>query len=768
MNDNFDVNLVPLRNQAGRDAPESMSFFVSEPARGCARGRSADRLALCLAMIGNSILSAGKQKQALEHLAKLYFKTPGSATTAMRTVVNELNSLLLKRNQHLSGTGKQGTALLAQLVLRGNQLYLALSGPVHLYVINASETRHAFEMDMEGKSVGQIRYPPIWLNQTTLHPNDSLILAVPPLPDWDANILRETRGQSPETVVRSLCSAPDRDMNAVLLQVKPGKSVFRIALPESKSIPELGLSAVEQEDQPANPEEVTEPVAAAILLPENFETIDSPAANFKVLTQNADAIKQEEISSREIAPPTEAAPTEPAPPPAGSPEKTTGLKIGISRFFVSIRVGAGAIWRPLATGARGVKAGMKGALSRILPEEFFKGIPSSVMIFIAIAIPVIIVAVASQVYFSLGHEAQNQALYAQALRQAEEAEEQTDLLAKKAGWENALDTLESVDDNPEVKALRERGTSALDSLQLVKRVDFREALEKNLPEEIRVTRLAVLGDDLYLLDGNSGNVIRAYQTSAGYVVDTAFTCGPSVQGATVSSPLIDFAAWPAGFQPTAEVLAIDSSWKTLLCSKNANPEVLELAAPTNAAIGNLTGMTLDMDDLYVLDPSSNAVWIYWNNQINSAPEEEPYPFFKDEIPVLSDVIDMVMSGDELHLLHSNGHLTICVYSGIREIPTRCSDPTFIDFRPGNDNSPLVPLPLFSQIVYTPPPEPSLYFLESNSRAIYKFSVRSLGFQAKFLPVGEPDNGEATAFAVDHIRRIIYLAIGNEVYSAPMP
>ncbi len=768
MNDNFDLNLVPLRNQAGRDAPESMSFFVSEPARGCARGRSADRLALCLAMIGNSILSPGKQKQALEHLAKLYYKTPGSATTAMRVVVNELNSLLLKRNQHLSGTGKQGTALLAQLVMRGNQLYMALSGPLHLYVINASETRHAFEMDMEGKSVGQIRYPPIWLNQTTLHPNDTLILAVPPLPDWDDNTLRETRGQSPETVVRKLCSAPDGDMNAVLLQVKPGKGAFHIGLPESKSMPELGLSAVEPEDQPANLEAVTEPVGAPILLPENFETIASPAANVEVLTQNAVATKQEEISTKEIAAPVEAAPTEPVPPPAVPTKKNAGLISGIGRFFASTRVAAGAIGRPLATGARRVKAGMKSALSRILPEELFRGIPSSVMIFIAIAIPVIIVAVASQVYFSLGHEANNQALYAQALRQAEEAETQTDLLAKKAGWENALDTLESVDDNPEVKVLKDRAISALDSLHLVRRVDFREALEKNLPAEIKVTRLAVLGDDLYLLDGNSGNVIRAYQTSAGYVVDTTFTCGPSVQGATVSSPLIDIAAWPAGFKPNAEVLAIDSSWKILLCSKNANPEVLELAAPTNAAIGNLTGMTLDMDDLYVLDPSSNAVWIYWNNQMNSAPEEEPYPFFKDEIPVLSDVIDMVMSGDELHLLHSDGHLTVCVYSGIKEIPTRCSEPTFIDFRPGYENSPLVPLPLFSQIVYTPPPEPSLYFLESSSRAIYKFSVRSLGFQVKFLPAGEPDSGEATAFAVDQIRRIIYLAIGNEVYSAPIP
>ena len=768
MNENFDLNLVPLRNKAGRASPESMGFFVSEPARGCARGRSADQLALCLVMIGNSILSPGKQKQALEHLAKLYYKTPGSATTAMRTVVNELNSLLLKRNQHLSGTGKQGTALIAQLVMRGNQLYMALSGPLHLFIISTSETRHTFETEMVGKSVGQIRYPPLWLSQTTLHPNDSVIIAVPPLPGWDDNTLRETRGQNPETVIRNLCPEPDTDMNAVFLQVKPGKGGFHVALPETKGMPEVGITSDDQEVQHAVHDAVTKPVTAIIHLPEKLEKSADLAANVEILTPIAEATSQEEISTREGVTTAEAAPTEPVPTAAVPTKKTPALLFVSGRFFESTRQAAGYFWRSLTGGARRMKAGMKTGLSRILPEEFFKGIPSSVMVFIAIAIPVIIVAVASQVYFSLGHEAKNETLISQAMRQAEEAEKQSDLLAKKAGWENALDTLESVDDSPEAQVLKQRGISALDSLDLAKRTDYREALEKNLPEEIKVTRLAVLGDNLYLLDGNSGNVIRVYQTSAGYVVDTTFTCGPSVQGVTVSGPIIDIAAWPAGFQPAAEVLAVDSSWNILLCKKNADPQVSKLAKPTNAVIGNLTGMTLDMDDLYVLDPTSNAVWIFWNNQMINAPEEEPYPFFKDGIPVLSDVVDMIMSNDELHLLHSDGHLTVCVYSGIKEIPTRCSEPTFIDFRPGNENAPLVPLPLFSQIVYTPPPEPSLYFLESSTRAIYKFSVRSLGFQAKFLPTGEPDNGAATAFAVDYIRRIIYLAIGNEVYSASMP
>lgn len=745
-----------------------MSLYVSAPLRGCARGRSADRLALCLAMIGSSILSPGKQIQALEHLAALYYKTPGSATTAMRTVVNELNSLLLKRNQHLAGSGKQGTGLLAQLVWRGSSLYMALSGPLHLFLISANEIQHVFDADMAGKSVGLLRYPPLWFHQMNINSEDRLILAAPPVPAWDDRTLDQLRGQEREVWMKALMPAPEVDINAVLFQARPGKGAFILetvskvdetteveSLPDEVASPVVEIPFEEMtaapETQPLGQEKRVEPVSN-----------EQYVAPLPVVT-NIQAF--ENVSKPGITPEVAEIRTQ----PASSPEKKTETLLTkaskTSTLILKILMSA---TRSLVDGIRRLGAGVRKVFSRFMPDEFFKGIPSSVMIFIAIAIPVIIVVVASQIYFSLGHEAKNQALLEQANRQAAEAEKQTDLLAKKAGWENVLNTLKSIDDNPQVQALRVQGITALDSLQLVTRLDYSRALAKNLPAEIKVTQMAVQGSDLYLLDGNSGNVIRTYETSAGYVVDTGFLCGPTVQGVSISGPLIDIAAWPAGFRPIADVLAIDGNWNSLLCLKNDAPARIKLAQPTNAVIGNLIGFTLDMDDLFVLDPTSNAVWIYWNNQMLTAPEDEPYPFFKDEIPVLDDVIDMVMSIDELHLLHADGRLTVCTYSGIKEIPTRCNDPAFIDFRPGFENTPLVPSPRFTQVVYTPPPEPSLYFLEPESNAIYKFSVRSLGFQKQYLSAAEIAVGEATAFTIDNIRRIIYLAVGSQVFKALMP
>lgn len=777
MNESLDLQLMPMRKQAGREAPEIMRVLASAPPRSCARGRSGDNLALVLVMQGNSILSVGKQDQALEHLAKKYYKTPGSATTAMREVVNELNSLFLKRNQHLSGTGKQGTGLLAQLVLRGNQLYLAISGPFHTLLLSADEIKHLYDSDMVGKHVGQVRFPPLWFTQATLHPGDSLILAAPPLPAWGEQELRESHGGSLEIAFARLCSQAHLEVNALFIQVNSGKGALRLSQAAAASLNQADMTVTSVPDQPAIQATPVQLATAGVLSEDEadqaveLEPAGTSGAKAAVET-TAEISRPGVVPNLETAstPEAEIAPEESAIPvpdshPDQAPTLTATQKTGT---VFAARQAAASIGRSLAAGLRRLTAALRNGFTRIIPRDLFKGIPSSVMVIIAIAIPVIVVAVASQVYFSLGHQARNEALFAQAVRQAEEAEKQTDMLAKKAGWENALDTLESVDESPQVLALRQQGISALDSMHLVKRLQYREALEKKLPVEINVTRLAIQGDELYMLDGNSGNVIRAYDTSAGFVVDTAFTCGPSVQGITVGGPLVDIVPWPAGFRPASEVLAVDASWNIQLCSKNADPLVFKLATPTNAAIGNLTGFALDMDDLYVLDPASNAVWIYWNNQMVTAPEEEPFPFFKDEIPVLSDVIDMVVSNEELHMLHADGHLSVCIYSGFKEIPTRCSDPTFIDFRPGLENTPMVPLPVFSQLTYTPPPEPSLYFLEPGDNAVYKFSVRSLGFQMKYLPATEPVEGGATAFGIDYINRIVYLAVGNEIYSAAMP
>jgi hypothetical protein len=80
---------------------------------------------------------------------------------------------------------------------------------------------------------------------------------------------------------------------------------------------------------------------------------------------------------------------------------------------------------------------------------------------------------------------------------------------------------------------------------------------------------------------------------------------------------------------------------------------------------------------------------------------------------------------------------------------------------------------FSQLVATQPPDPSLYYLQPAENAIYRYSLRQLTYYGQFRPqarsgaAGIP-NQQATAFTLNSSTRLVFLAIGNQVYYAGLP
>ena len=81
-------------------------------------------------------------------------------------------------------------------------------------------------------------------------------------------------------------------------------------------------------------------------------------------------------------------------------------------------------------------------------------------------------------------------------------------------------------------------------------------------------------------------------------------------------------------------------------------------------------------NLYVLDAPARAVWVY--NGKDGTFVDRPYFFFGGQTPEKQDVIDLIVSGDDLYMLHADGHLSTCSYSRIESKPTRCQDPAPID------------------------------------------------------------------------------------------
>jgi hypothetical protein len=82
--------------------------------------------------------------------------------------------------------------------------------------------------------------------------------------------------------------------------------------------------------------------------------------------------------------------------------------------------------------------------------------------------------------------------------------------------------------------------------------------------------------------------------------------------------------------------------------------------------------------------------------------------------------------------------------------------------------PLVPVNPYSQIEYSQPPDPSLYLLEPTGQAVDLYSLQRLTYQRRYLPNTALTGGAATAFTVDPLNRIIFLAAGNYVYYGRIP
>jgi hypothetical protein len=747
----LDLNLIPVARYAGRDYPELLSLYAAEPPRRPARGREADRIIFYLAIAGNAPLPPGKQDQVLSDLAKLFYATPGSVTAALRKVAEELNKLLLERNLHLTSSSRQGIGLFTQAVLRGSQLYMAASGPVNVFLVAADQTHHFYDPEMADRGLGQGRSTPISFFQANLQPNDTVIMAVQPDPGWSVETLSGLHGQGPESLRRRLFNQATPDLNAVLVQARPGKGI--------SYLPKLGrpggVAPISElpEERPIAPPAASAPAALAVSQP---LSADEPveAAEFV-----------ETSPAQETPPLSTSATTTPAPAPTRLTDADTAEQAkpatrtaGLTALWVVL---AGA-FAALGAGLRKLGGSLRTFLARMLPGDAFQSIPSTVMAFTALAVPVVVVTVSSVVYLRLGRDAQFETLYNQAQQVAERAAGQTDVAAKHADLQTALDLLGKAElyrPSPELQALKAQLRYSLDELELIKRVNYQPAIIGGLPPSVNVTRIAVVEDELYLLDSGRGSVIRASLTSQGYEVDLTFQCGP-----TSSGPVIDIAAWPAGYEPDARLLALDGSGNVLYCQPNEPPIAAKLTSPSADAWGQIESFTLDLGDTYVLEALSNGVWIYWRSDF----AQEPSMYFNEEIPDLQDVIDMTVNRGDLYLLHADNRLTLCFYSDFQGVPTRCSDPTYVDFRPGRESMPLVPPAPFTQIQNTLPPDPSLYFLESLNRSVYHFSLRNLTFQRMLAPESSPADGVATAFYVDNLQGYIYLAIGNQVFYAILP
>ncbi len=799
----LDLNLLPIARKGGQDFPELPDLYAVMPPRRPAHGREADSLVIYLCLSGNAPLSPEQHAHLLERLAQKYYKTSGSVTSALRAVAEALNLYLLDRNLRSSSAGRQGIGRLVLGVLRADTFYMAHCGPVQALLISPSETRPLHDLPSAGRGLGLSRTTPVRFVQARLADGDCLVLASQPAPGWTVSTLRHPQRHGIDGLRRQLMEHAVADMNAVVIQAQGGSGRLRF-LRRKPGVPEMAHPALEPEPGetalgpvelvefeesageaaqtlpspapvlPAAPTAAPASPPAAVPLAAPTSVPASPPAVRPVETSPGAAVRraglEQPLEARPAAKASASAPAAaPIPPPAASP--AARLERRARRTRTPRRTSPAGIQAALgkvgASARRTLGAGL-GALARalktLLPDEGTLRLPPGVMIFFALAIPIVLAIIGGTAFIQRGRSQQYQNYYQEAVLLASQAAPLTDPALQRDGWKRVLEQLDKAEYytvTTDSQALRAQANGVLDGLDGVQRLDFQPAIVGGLDAAVRVTRMAARESYLYMLNATQGTVMLGVLTTRGYEINPNFQCGPTYGVVTVG-PLVDIAELPQGAVEDAVLLGMDGAGNLVYCTLTGQPLSNSLAHPVTG-LGEPIALTVDQGDLYVLDPEVNAVWIYEDMDVR----QPPHLFFGNEVPPMQNVIDLAVYNDELYLLHSDGHITRCIYSSLEESPSTCTEPyEYTDSRPGRQSGAVISDSLFSQVSYVSFPDRSMYMLDPHNQAVFYFSVL-FNFQTQYRAAGLLPDGQATAFAVSP-DRLIFLAIGNSVYYAALP
>jgi hypothetical protein len=754
----FDFTLLPVVRQQGFNQPDLPGLRAVTPARRVGRGRSQDYLVMQLTLQGNAPLSAKARMKLLDSLGQTYFKAGGSSTAAMRVVAESLNQSLFSRNQRGASRGMRSLGIFSLAVFRGQFLFLAQCGAAHALHVKSTGFQHFHDPSTIGRGLGMGRATPIQYNQSEISIGD-LVLIAPILPPvWNQTLLSSLYDKPLKEIRAQLLKQTDADLEAVLIRVADGSGKINTLRPEMEDSQQDQGSLLTGDGLSQEDISYPEPVIRS----ENdvlSRSVDKgPLHPSEPVKPTPQIDSRPSATSASIAPP-ESKETPDSPKPSKPPKPKRKPIVGPALLAI-----AGAVGTTLRQFFKTVWE----AIRRILPDEKMLDLPPSVMLFGALAVPLLIVSVASVVYLREGRGRMHQEKLAHAQSVAEQAIPLEEPVEVRAAWEEVLgylDEAENYGSSEDSRQLRVYAYSVLDTLDLVERLDYQPGIVSGLPSGVTVKKMLVSPDnDLYLLNGENGYVLRATYTEQGYELDKVFNCGPVPQPLMVG-PLIDIAVLPRGQEDGATLIGMDSNGNLLRCvpGEEQVPIVMQMAPP-DLNWGEPNAFALDNGNIYVLDPKTNSVWIYW--ALNDYTELPTY-YFGNQIPPLQSVIDMSVTDGDLYLLHDDGHITVCDYSSYVDAPTRCTDPAELsDLRAGYQNGIVMQGTDFDQLQFAPPPDPSIYLFDPEAEALYHLSMR-LAFQRQYRPITPLGDEAVTAFAVGPNRQA-FIATNEQVYVAIVP
>lgn len=772
----LDLNLLPIYRREGQPQQYLPGVHVSAPPRRAARGRKNDHLVIYLNVDGDLRLGRDQQIKLLEGAAKTFYNTSGSVTAAFRTVTEALNDVILRRNLH---GGQPVTAYLSLAVLREEKLYLAQSGAAHGFLFAGGGLEYFHDEDAAGRGLGTGRTPEIKFFQIDLS-HGAIFLIVPHVPaTWDQTTIQAAAGQPLYVAARRFYEDARTDLKAVILEARSGRGLINVLQTNS------GIGAPASSQQPASPQKpasaqqppaqppLTRPVQQArpsraepSIPGEDTQSQPDVGPVQRLRERTAQALNAVRPQRQTIEKPTGDMPQSPAEE-ENIVEETPDVRQ--ARLSEKHKASSRNFGKKIGDSLLNMLRGLGRVFARMLPDEEALRIPAWVMAAIAIGVPLVLGAIALVMYINVGREQLYDIYYQQAVVAAEVAAEKGTGPETRITWKEVLllvDKTELYGETEETQALRSQTQSILDNMDGIQRLIFEDAISGLLSPVVQIEEMVVVNDDLYMLDINSGTVFRAWKTGTGNMqIDSDFhnNCGPGQYNGLIVGPLVDIAALSKLNKLGAAVVAMDANGNLVFCGADGSLTAMQLKPPDNNW-GEPQAMALDGGNLFILDPKTNAVWVYTGD--GESFSGDPRFFFAAEVPSLKSVVDMVVNGSDLFLLHEDGVLTHCVFNNLQAAPTTCSEAVFdIGEMEADGESPLSGIH-FAELSRRLPPDPALFFLEPTTQSLYMFGIR-LHFERQFRAGDLLTVGEATSFAISE-SRAIYIAIGHEVFRSTLP
>ena len=777
------------------------------PPKTAARGREQDRLIVYLLLAGNSTITTTEYKKLAEDAANVYYQTPRAVTSALRAAADFVNKTLLERNMSTSARGQYALAWLSLASVRESQCIFSISGPMHMYWFGQNESRHFFEPAISGKGLGSSQTINIHYAQTDLNAGD-LLLFCGRLPNAWSTPLDEAKPSSFDAMRRRLIALTGEDLNAVLVQSTEGMgamNLFRgtatpkVEAPKEEPIPQEEPALPTPTEELPAVEEVESKPTAHVLQPSAYAIPPEPQETHLPQETNSDPLAHlpHKNTSRDFpssiprakpkppveetsAQPTtadvdenEAETTEPEikqselPPKERTPEgprepsqqmrQTAKTIVGFMQLFRN--------W------SRSLGEKTRNFLPRLLPNSESSDLPKtsdSAMFVIALLVPLVIVTVLFVVYTKYGRNPQFESYIQQANQVSQQAPTLANPIEQREAWNQVIYLVSKAEEiyrsTPESVTLRRTAETNLDTLYGITRMQFNPAFSAKL--NIDVSRMAASEKDLYLLNAENGDALRAIPSgNGGFELDTTFTCKQGTYGDYQVGALVDILALPITNLIDATLLGIDSNGYLLYCKPGAVPQAIPLPPP-DTGWGHITAITMDSGNLYVLDAPKRAVWVYTGKEGTFI--DRPYFFFGQQTPT-QDVIDFIVSGDEMYMLHAGGRVSNCSYSRIDASKSKCEEQVaLVNPFPAYQDTDLFGTAHFTQLIFAAPPDTSLLLLDAESQTAMRFAPRTFELQNQFRPTTGNGNpipaGSVGAIAVspDHV---LYFAVDRQVYFA---